>query len=92
MLISQARTISPRNSGYPEELWSQSKLAKHIREHCGEDGHPNLANINKSMVWKFLDEDDIKPFRIRYYLEKRDPEFAEKMKEVIMMYKEIQMG
>ena len=39
-----------------------------------------------------MDEDDIKPFRIRYYLEKRDPEFAEKMKEVIMMYKEIRMG
>ena len=78
--------------GYPEELWSQSKLDKHIREHCVKDGYPNLANINKSMVWKFLDEDDIKPFRIRYYLEKRDPEFAEKMKEVLMVYKEIQMG
>lgn len=90
--VKHIACYKPTEFGYPEELWSQSKLAKHIREHCVEDGYPNLANINKSMVWKFLDEDDIKPFRIRYYLEKRDPEFAEKMKEVLMVYKEIQMG
>ena len=90
--VKHIACYKPTEFGYPEELWSQSKLAKHIREHCVKDGYPNLANINKSMVWKFLDEDDIKPFRIRYYLEKRDPEFAEKMKEVLMVYKEIQMG
>ena len=90
--VKHIACYKPKDFGYPEELWSQEKLAKHIREHCVEDGYPNLANINKSMVWKFLDEDDLKPFRIRYYLEKRDPNFAEKMKEVLMVYKEVQMA
>ena len=90
--IKHIACYKPTEFGYPEELWSQSRLAKHVREHCVEDGYPNLANVNKSMVWKFLDEDDIKPFRIRYYLEKRDPEFKERMKEVLMVYKEIQMN
>jgi transposase len=90
--IKHIACYKPTEFGYPEELWSQSRLAKHVREHCVEDGYPNLANVNKSMVWKFLDEDDIKPFRIRYYLEKRDPEFKDRMKEVLMVYKEIQMN
>ncbi|MCQ2071458.1 MAG: IS630 family transposase [archaeon] len=90
--IKHIACYKPVDFGYPEELWSQSKLAKHIRENCVKDGYPNLANINKSMVWKFLDEDDIKPFRVRYYLEKRDPKFSEKMKEVLMVYKEVQMA
>ena len=90
--IKHIACYKPTEFGYPEELWSQSRLAKHVREHCVEDGYPNLANVNKSMVWKFLDEDDIKPFRIRYYLEKRDPEFKERMKEALMVYMEIQMN
>ena len=90
--VKHIACYKPKNFGYPEELWTQEKLAKHIREHCVKDGYPNLANINKSMVWKYLDEDDLKPFRIRYYLEKRDPNFAEKMREVLMVYKEVQMA
>ena len=90
--VKHIACYKPKEFGYPEELWSQEKLAKHIREHCVEDGYPNLSNINKSMVWKYLDEDELKPFRIRYYLEKRDPNFAEKMKEVLMVYKEVQMA
>jgi transposase len=90
--IKHIACYKPTEFGYPEELWSQSRLAKHVREHCVEDGYPNLANVNKSMVWKFLDEDDKKPFRIRYYLEKREPEFKDRMKEVLMVYKEIQMN
>lgn len=90
--VKHIACYKPKDFGYPEELWTQEKLAKHIREHCIEDGYPNLARVNKSMVWKYLDEDDLKPFRIRYYLEKRDPQFSEKMKEVLMVYKEVQMA
>lgn len=82
----------PKELGYPEELWSQEKLAKHIRDNCVKAGYPNLSKINKSMVWKILDEDGIKPFRIRYYLERRDPDFDQKMKEVLMVYKEVQIA
>jgi len=48
--------------------------------------------VSKSTVWRILDEDGMKPHRIRYYLERRDPEFHEKMRKVLMVYKEIQMA
>lgn len=90
--VKHIACYKPKDFGYPEELWTQKKLADHIRKHCIEDGYPNLANINKSMVWKYLDQDGMKPHRIRYYLERRDPEFHEKMKEVLMVYKETQIA
>lgn len=90
--IKHIACYKPKDYGYPEELWSQEKLAKHIREHCVEDGYPTLSNVNKSTVWKILDADGMKPFRIRYYLERRDPDFHEKMKEVLMVYKETQIA
>lgn len=90
--VKHIACYKPLDFGYPEELWTQSKLAKHIREHCIADGYPNLVSVGKSTVWKILDEDGLKPHRIRYYLERRDPEFHEKMKKVLMVYKEIQMA
>lgn len=90
--VKHIACYKPLDFGYPEELWTQEKLAMHIRNHCVDDGYPNLANINKSMVWKILDVDDLKPFGVRYYLEKRDPDFEEKMKKVLMVYKEVQIA
>lgn len=84
--------FKPKDFGYPEELWTMAKLAKHIREHCEDDHYPELKNINKSMVWKILDAHDMKPHRVRYYLENRDPDFHEKMKQVLMVYKEVQIA
>ncbi|MGV3123146.1 IS630 family transposase, partial [Staphylococcus chromogenes] len=34
---------------------------------------------------------DVKPFRIKYYCEKRDPEFETKMHNVLVVYKQISM-
>ena len=34
---------------------------------------------------------DIKPFKIKYYLERKDPEFEDKMHEVLMVYKQVEM-
>lgn len=82
----------PKDYGYPQELWTMEKLAEHVRKHCVEHGYPALQNINKSMVWKILNENGMKPHRIRYYLENRDPEFHEKMKQVLMVYKETQIA
>lgn len=90
--VKHIACYKPLDFGYPEELWTQEKLASHIRDHCVDDGYPNLSNVNKSMVWKILAVDDLKPFRVRYYLEKRDPDFEEKMKKVLMVYKEVQIA
>ena len=38
-----------------------------------------------------MDAAEIKPFRIQYYCEKRDPDFEAKMHEVLLVYKQIEM-
>jgi len=47
------------------------------------------AGVHKSTVWRILDENQIKPHKIRYYLEKRDPQFDRKMQEVLMVYRDV---
>lgn len=43
------------------------------------------------IVWRILDVANIKPHRIRYYMEKRDLEFDRKMAEVLMVYQEVNL-
>ena len=54
-------------------------------------GSPRLANPGKSTVWRILDDNDIKPHKIRYYLEERDPDFDRKMQEVLMVYRDVSL-
>ena len=34
---------------------------------------------------------DIKPFKIKYYLERKDPDFENKMHDVLLIYKQVEM-
>jgi transposase len=77
--------------GYPHELWTTRLLAAHAREHGPSEGHGCLARLAQGTVCKILDAQDIKPHKIRYYLERRDPEFAEKMAEVLCVYREVEV-
>jgi len=38
-----------------------------------------------------LNEAEVKPHKIRYYLEKRDPEFNRKMNDVLIVYKQMEI-
>ena len=60
-----------------------------ISEGAQAAGFDRLANAGKSTVWRILDDSDIKPHKIRYYLEKRDPDFDRKMQEVLMVYRDV---
>jgi transposase len=87
-VVSLACT-KPKDHGLAAELWSISALAKFVSERAEGAGFPRLANAGKSTVWRILDDIDIKPHKIRYYLEKRDPEFDRKMQEVLMVYRDV---
>ena len=79
----------PKDHGLAAELWSISALAKFVSETAAAAGFPRLTHAGKSTVWRILDDHDIKPHKIRYYLEKRDPEFDRKMQEVLMVYRDV---
>lgn len=87
-VVSLACT-KPVDHGMAAELWSISALAKFVRERADAAGFGRLAKAGKSTVWRILDDNDIKPHKIRYYLEKRDPDFDRKMQEVLMVYRDV---
>src|SRR5262245_41714640 len=65
----------PTQFGYPHELWTTRLLAAHARDHGPCAGHPSLANLAQGTVCKILAAHEVKPHRVRYYVERRDPEF-----------------
>ena len=79
----------PKDHGLAAELWSISALARFVCERAEAAGFARLASAGKSTVWRILDDNDIKPHKIRYYLEKRDPDFDRKMQEVLMVYRDV---
>ena len=81
----------PKELGYAAELWTRRTLAEHIRKVAGPSGHPGLAQAGKATVQRILDEQELKPHRIRYYLERRDPDFEAKMCQVLLVYRELSM-
>jgi transposase len=80
-----------KNHGYPHELWTTRLLARHAREHGPMAGHECLANLVQGTVCKILGKEDIKPHKVRYYLENRDAEFDQKMAEVLCVYREVEV-
>src|SRR6201981_755570 len=60
--------------GYPHELWTTRLLARHARAHGPAEGHACLANLAQGTVCKILDQEEVKPHKVRYYLEQRDPD------------------
>ena len=80
-----------KEHGYPHELWTTRLLARHAREHGAEAGHECLAHLVQGTVCKILGQEEIKPHKVRYYLERRDAEFEQKMAEVLCVYRKVQV-
>src|SRR6267142_7011581 len=80
-----------KEHGYPHELWTTRLLARHAREHGPTAGHECLARLVQGTVCKILGQEEIKPHKVRYYLERRDAEFEQKMAEVLCVYREVQV-
>jgi transposase len=80
-----------KDLGYPHELWTTRLLARHAREHGPAEGHACLGKLVQGTVCKILNEQEVKPHKVRYYLERRDPEFKAKMAEVLCVYREVKI-
>jgi transposase len=50
-----------------------------------------LTNLVQGTVCKILGQEDIKPHKVRYYLEQRDAEFEQKMAQVLCVYREVKV-
>jgi transposase len=81
----------PVDLGLAAELWTLSALAEYVAAHATKAGFPRLARAGKTTVWRILDAHELKPHRVRYYLDKRDPQFEHKMAEVLVVYRDVNL-
>ena len=77
----------PTDHGLAAELWTLSALARYTREHAPAAGHVSLAKASKATIWRILHAGEIRPHKVD--LERRDAQFEEKMREVLMVYQEV---
>lgn len=87
--VAHLACTKPKDLGYAAELWTRQTLATHVREQAKVAGHPSLARAAKSTVQRILEEQQLQPHKVKYYLERRDPEFELKLKEVLLVYQEV---
>lgn len=81
----------PCEFGYAAETWTYAKLTSHINKTAEQAGYTRLSTLTKTSIKNILDAANIKPFRIQYYCENRDPDFDSKMHQVLLVYKQIEM-
>ena len=81
----------PKDLGYAAEIWSRQALARHVREHAGEAGFPALSRAAKATVHRILAAQPLHPEKVRYYLERRDPNFEAVMRKVLIVYQDVEL-
>ena len=81
----------PADLGYSQELWTLKNLHQHIQNNAEAAGYPRLKTMTRSMLQKILKRSDIKPFKVKYYCEKRDPDIENKMHDVLVVYKQVSL-
>ena len=89
-IIAEACT-KPKELGYAAELWTYDALTSHIRNNAEKAGFPRLSTISVNEVFQILEKSKIKPFRIKYYCQKKDPDFDSKMQNLLLLYKKLSM-
>jgi transposase len=81
----------PKELGYAAEVWSRKALAEHVRQQAVARGHPSLARASKATVQRILAAQPLQPHKVTYYLERRDPHFESKMRDVLLVYQEVHL-
>jgi len=81
----------PKELGYSYELWTYGLLTQHLHQHCEASGYPELRQVSRSKLHKILTEAELRPHKVRYYVERRDPDFEHKMAAVLHVYKEVEI-
>jgi hypothetical protein len=79
-----------KDLGYPHEVWTTRLRAEHVRERAAAAGYACLARLAQGTLCKILAAPEVKPHKVRYYLERRDPDFDAKIAEVVSVYREVE--
>jgi hypothetical protein len=77
-----------KDLGYPHELWTPRRGFWLVTRASMD---PPKGTPVQGTLCKILNEQEVKPHKVRYYLERRDPEFKAKMAEVLCVYREVKI-
>ncbi len=80
----------PSASAMPPHLEVRAAHVAHSRGRWSV-GHTRWPNQHESTVHRILDEAEVKPFRIRHRCERRDPDFDEKTRNVLLVHEQLSM-
>lgn len=86
-IIVEVACIKPVYLDRPEEKWSMRGLTKFLNKLARETGEERLSTISHSTIARILKKNDIKPWKVRYYCEERDPDFRSKRDNILLVYK-----
>lgn len=81
----------PVDHGYSAELWYPASFTRFIHSVAEQEGHPRMADVSESALRIILKNARLRPFKVTYYCEKRDPDFKAKMHDVLVIYKQVSM-
>lgn len=79
----------PSSLGMPQELWTNRSLTDYVRKHAPHEY--DLGNISNGTVSKILTGSNIRPHKIRYYMERTDPDHERKEAEVLHVYRDVKI-
>lgn len=89
--VINAACLRPADLGYAQELWTLKSLHQYIQGHAAQAGFPRLETITKARVGQILKASEINPFKVKYYCEKRGPLFESKMRDILLVYKQVEL-
>jgi hypothetical protein len=76
----------PHRFGVPLSRWSVAELGAHVRT-CGL-----TASVSDTTIWRWLNEDAIRPWQHRCWIFPRDPDFEAKAGRILDLYQRIWKG
>src|SRR5437016_5289376 len=88
-LVVRVKAIAcefPAHVGEPLSRWSVAELGSHVRA-CGL-----TASLSDTTIWRWLNEDAIRPWQQRCWIFPRDPDFETKAGRILDLYQRLWKG
>ena len=88
-LVGRVKAVAcefPAHVGEPLSRWSVAELGSHVRA-CGL-----TASLSDTTIWRWLNEDAIRPWQHRCWIFPRDPGFETKAGRILDLYQRLWKG
>ena len=78
--VVSVATSQPADYGCLATRWSLDDIARSILN------QNHAEAMSRSTIWRILDEGDLKPHKIEYWLNSHDPDFEQKARDICTLY------